>query len=350
MHWTFVIYLAAIGALGLLSGGAQAAIAILGLLLAVFACVLAHEFGHILVARRFGIRTPDVTLLPIGGVARLQRIPERPAQEFAVAIAGPLVNFAIAGGLYGLLGVAPSDLATAPFPSVRDILPDLVTINLFLGLFNLLPAFPMDGGRILRAALSVITGRVRATQIAAAIGQALAIGFGLLGLLFGHVILILVAVFVYLAAGAEAQDVRMHQLVGPLRVADVITSDLRPLFASNTLNEAAHAMLQTGQRDFPVLDEYQGLIGVLSRENLLKAIGTHSRDTPISKVTESNWHQVCVEDRVETVLPLAEADSMPIVATDRDGRFAGLLTLGNLIDVQLLAVASAPAEGHRTGS
>src|ERR1700758_4738615 len=164
IHITFLLFLIWIFAAGWASGGPEAAWGILMFMVLLFACVVAHEFGHILVARAFGVSTPDVTLLPIGGVARLERIPEEPYQEFLVAIAGPLVNVAIALGLIALAGadLKAGDLYTVESPHT-SMIDRLAAVNLFLAVFNLIPAFPMDGGRVLRALLASRLGFTRAT-------------------------------------------------------------------------------------------------------------------------------------------------------------------------------------------
>src|SRR5205807_2569648 len=177
------------------SGGPAAAWNGLAFMLLLFACVLAHEFGHIFVARAFGVPTPDVTLLPIGGVARLARIPDKPIEEFLVAIAGPLVNVAIALVLIGLAGATLDTEHLVAMQSSRVSLVDrLAEVNLFLAVFNMIPAFPMDGGRVLRALLATKLGHLRATEIAASIGQLVAFALGFLGL-FGHPLLIFIAIF-----------------------------------------------------------------------------------------------------------------------------------------------------------
>ena len=172
VHITFLLFLGWIFAASYSSGGADAAWSALLFMILLFTCVVAHEFGHIFTARAFGVATPDVTLLPIGGVARLERIPEAPSEEFLVAIAGPLVNVAIAFGLVGLAGahLHAGDLAAVDSASV-SLVDRLAIVNLFLALFNMIPAFPMDGGRVLRALLATRLGFVRATEIAASIGQ-----------------------------------------------------------------------------------------------------------------------------------------------------------------------------------
>jgi Zn-dependent protease len=204
VHITFLLFLLWIAAAHYAQGGWNAAVAGVVFIALLFLCVLLHEFGHIFAARRYGVQTPDVILLPIGGVARLERIPEEPAQELVVALAGPAVNLVIAGVLYlALGGLVPREGLEVDNPGV-DLLARLLWANLFLAIFNLIPAFPMDGGRVLRAFLAHRLGYARGTQIAASVGQAAAFAFGLLGLLGGNPLLVFIALFVYLAAASEA--------------------------------------------------------------------------------------------------------------------------------------------------
>src|SRR5258705_13605345 len=195
IHITFILFLAWIFGASYVSGGPNAAWSSLLFMVLLFLCVLAHEFGHILTARAFGVLTPDVILLPIGGVARLERIPEKPQEEFLIAIAGPLVNVVIAFGLVLLAGahLNMSDLATVESTKV-SLVDRLAAVNLFLALFNMIPAFPMDGGRVLRALLATRLGFVRATEVAAFIGQGFAFALGFAGL-FGNPILIFIGIF-----------------------------------------------------------------------------------------------------------------------------------------------------------
>jgi Zn-dependent protease len=180
------------------------------LVVSVFGCVLLHELGHALMARRFGIETRDITLYPIGGVARLERMPRAPGAELLIALAGPAVNFAIAAALLPLLFLGGSELSSATMLGL--FLECLMSINLFLGLFNLVPAFPMDGGRVLRAMLSNWLGRLRATVIAARIGRALAVCFGVSAVFVtGNPMHIALAAFIYLAAQAEEAHVRSEE-------------------------------------------------------------------------------------------------------------------------------------------
>ena len=211
IHITFLLFLGWIFGAAYVSGGAASAWTGLIFILLVFLCVLLHEFGHIFTARAFGVRTPDVVLLPIGGVARLERIPEKPLEEFLIAIAGPPVNIVIALILIVFAGAdLSSNAAMAAIDNDKISMVDrLAAVNLFLALFNLIPAFPMDGGRVLRAILSSRLGFVRATGIAATIGQGFAFLLGFLGL-FYNPILIFIAIFVYLAAASEAHMVALR--------------------------------------------------------------------------------------------------------------------------------------------
>jgi Zn-dependent protease len=211
VHITFLLFLGWLFGASYVASGAAAAWSTLIFLLLLFACVLAHEFGHIFTARAFGVSTPDVTLLPIGGVARLERIPEEPWEEFLIAIAGPLVNVVIAFGLVALAGARLSTADLYAMESAHVSLVDrLAAVNLFLAVFNMIPAFPMDGGRVLRALLATRMGYVRATEIAASIGQGVAFALGFIGL-FHNPILIFIAIFVYLAASSEAHMVAIRR-------------------------------------------------------------------------------------------------------------------------------------------
>ena len=215
----------------------------LAFILALFAIVILHEFGHALTARRFGIRTRDVTLLPIGGVARLERMPEDPRQELLVALAGPGVNVVLAGIL--LLVLVP----TATLEAVNEIrlvgghfLSKLLWINVSLAAFNLIPAFPMDGGRVLRALLAMRMDYVRATQVAASVGQALAIVFGFIGLLYNP-FLVFIALFVWMGAASEASMVQMKSALGGIPVSKAMIADFRSLRPTDSLEQAIEHVL-----------------------------------------------------------------------------------------------------------
>jgi Zn-dependent protease len=205
LHPTFLLLLAFVGA-------SQDGLIAAALMAAVFGCVLLHELGHALTARAYGIRTADITLYPIGGVARLTRLPRKPGPELLITLAGPAVNLAIAGAIWAglaLLGPVWVGLGLGSFPLA--FLSALMGINLLLAVFNLVPAFPMDGGRVLRALLSGPLGRLRATEIAAGLGKVLAVVFGVWSLLHGQWLHAALAAFIYFAGAAELARVRAEE-------------------------------------------------------------------------------------------------------------------------------------------
>src|SRR5881396_1042044 len=272
IHITFLLFLAWIGFTYYKVGGPAAATEGVLFILALFGCVLLHEFGHALAARAFGIHTPDITLLPIGGVARLQRMPDQPWQELVVAIAGPLVNVVIAVVLIFVLGrhAQFEHLEYLQRPGV-EMLAKLASVNISLVLFNLIPAFPMDGGRVLRSLLAMAMSYSRATQVAAWIGQALAFVFGFVGV-FANPMLIFIAFFIFLGAQQEAAVAQMKDIALNLPVSEAMVTHLLTLPARATLDEAAEALLRTSQHEYPVLDSAGRVLGVLTRDDMITAL------------------------------------------------------------------------------
>src|SRR5246127_4519569 len=259
IHITFLLLIAWLAFGYYAQGGSAVAASRVIFVLLLFLCVVLHEFGHAFAAKAFGINTPDITLLPIGGVARLERMPEEPVQELIIAVAGPLVNVVIALGLF----VAGGSQALLNPSSVEGggLVAQLLTINIMLVLFDLLPAFPMDGGRVLRALLATRLSYARATQVAASVGQGFAFFFGIVGL-FGipgvfspNPFLIFIAFFVYIGASQEAALAQMKDVSRRFPVSSAMVREFRSLPESATLEEAVDALLATSQHDFPVLDE-----------------------------------------------------------------------------------------------
>ena len=247
-------------------------------IIALFTIVVMHEFGHALTARHFGIKTRDITLLPIGGVARLERIPEVPSQELAVAVAGPAVNVVLAALIYAGLAV------TGGLGSLDDVLKggggfwqQLFWVNVSLVVFNMVPAFPMDGGRVFRALLAMRLDYVQATQIAASVGQAIAIVFGLLGLSYNP-FLIFIALFVWLAGTQEAGFVQIRSALGNIPVMRAMVTDFRTLHPDDPIGRAVDHVLAGFQQDFPVVEDGR-LVGVLTRNDLASALGGSVRKT-----------------------------------------------------------------------
>jgi stage IV sporulation protein FB len=341
VHATFFLLLAWIGTATWLSEGMTAAIMNLSFVLALFACVVAHEFGHALMARRYGIRTPDITLLPIGGMARLERIPEKPREEIAVAIAGPAVNVVIWLVLTIVFGVQGNPVVLVSLEdSGQSFLERLAAINLFLVLFNLIPAFPMDGGRVFRAVLSGSLGRVKATQIAARGGQIIAFVFGYLGLVSGNPILILVAIFVFMAAMAESSDVFLHDLTKGVSARDAMITSYEALEPEALLSTAELALLRTTQSEFPVLNTDGSLAGFLTKAAIVAHHQTDAHPIAVSEAMSTTIPKVRLTDPLEAVLDDLQQPDIPAVAvTDQNDIFLGYITRENIGE---WAVLSSP--------
>ena len=332
VHATFLLLLAWIGTAAWLSAGPSAALVNVAFVVALFACVVAHEFGHALMARRYGIATKDITLLPIGGMARLEKIPEDPGQEIAVALAGPAVNIVIWAVL--TVGFGASASLTALF-SIDDLqqgfFARLAAINLFLALFNMIPAFPMDGGRVFRAALAGVLGRVRATQVAAYTGQFIAFLFGYLGLVNGNPILLLLAVFVFLAAMAESSDVALHDVAKGVKARDAMITSFEALEADASIEVAASALLRTTQSEFPVLESDGALAGFLTKAAILGASGQGASITPVRDVMVTPIPSLALGAPLEHALDDLQRPEIPAVAvTGAKGDFIGYITRENI--------------------
>lgn len=348
IHFTFLLFLAWIFIAGWMSGGPQAAWSALAFVLALFACVLAHEFGHIFVARAFGVPTPDVTLLPIGGVARLARIPEKPSEELLVAIAGPLVNVAIALLLVALFGVTLSQHHLAALDGTQASMVDrLAAVNVFLALFNMIPAFPMDGGRVLRALLAIRLGHLRATEIAATIGQLTAFGLGFLGL-FWNPMLIFIAIFVYLAAASEAQLVAIRAMSRDVPVSAAMLTQFATLTADEHIDTAVETLLRTSQSEFPVIDADRRLIGLLGRGDMIRALKQLGPDARVGDAMATGiasiGHRACLEEAFRL---LQEKSAPAIGVVDASGRLVGLITSETV--GEMLMVREALPKGARLG-
>ena len=340
LHVTFLLFLVWIGAAHYAQGGWEAAVAGVVFIALLFLCVLLHEFGHIFAARRYGVQTPDVVLLPIGGVARLERIPEQPAQELVVALAGPAVNLVIAAVLYlALGGLLPRGGLEVDNPGV-SLLARLLSANLFLALFNLIPAFPMDGGRVLRAVLAHRLGYARATQIAASLGQAAAFAFGLLGLLGGNPILVFIALFVYLAAASEAHAAQLRQVSRGMLVSDAMITRFESLSPQSRVEDAVECLIRTTQHEFPVVDGSRRLRGVLTRDEMIKALKQHGPETSVLEVMRADIPTVDHRGALDEALRAMREKQLPAVGvTDGAGRLIGLVTPENVGEMMMIQAA-----------
>ena len=338
IHLTFLLFLAWIFAASYASGGAATAWNSLAFMLLLFLCVLLHEFGHIFTARAFGVLTPYVTLLPIGGVAQLERIPEEPREEFLIAIAGPLVNVVLAVVLVYGFGANLQASAAAAVDNLKIPLVDrLAAVNLFLALFNMIPAFPMDGGRVLRALLASRLGYVRATEIAAMIGQFVAFALGFIGLM-ANPILIFIAIFVYLAASSEAHMVALR--AASRGVSYAMMTQFATLPPDAHIDEAVQTLLQTSQGEFPVVDGAGKPVGVLGRADLIRTIKTRGPDVRVADAMVAGMPTVGHRATLEQAFKLLQQKSAQAVGvTDASGKLVGFVTSETIAEMMMLQEA-----------
>jgi Zn-dependent protease/predicted transcriptional regulator len=318
-----------------------AALGGIAFVLALFLCVVLHEFGHALTARRFGIKTRDITLLPIGGVARLERMPDDPKQELWVALAGPAVNIVIAAVLFV---AAQATNTFAPLSTLDmtqgSFVERLMVVNLFLALFNMLPAFPMDGGRVLRAVLAIRMDYTRATQLAANIGQGMALLFAFIGL-FVNPFLLLIALFVWMGAGQEAAMTQIKSALGGIPLERAMITDFRTLSPHDSLARAVDLLLSGAQQDFPVVDG-PVVVGILTRADLLRPLARQEQASPVVTVMRRDFLVADASDMIDVAFQRLQGRDCHTIPVLRQGTLVGLMTMDNL--GELIGVQTALGE------
>jgi len=356
IHITFLLLLAWIGWASWRVGGPDAAITGIAFILLLFACVLAHEFGHILMARRFGIPTPEVTLLPIGGVAMLERMPDRPREQLLVAVAGPAVNVVIAALIIAWLALTGvgADMRE-PMSRLEDpqlgLLQRLAVANIFLVVFNMIPAFPMDGGRVLNAVLAMRMDRMRAMRISARIGQFMAFVFGFVGLMWGNPLLVFIAIFVYIAAAAESQSTSLEDVTRGLFVSDAMETRIATVPMNATLGEAVNVLLATPQHDFPVVDSFNKPVGLLTRDALVRALGESGPDAPVTDALGEIAPSVRRRDPLDFgVREMNRLGTPAISVIDEHGALVGLLSMQNVGEMLMVRSAQPDWKFARRGA
>jgi Zn-dependent protease/CBS domain-containing protein len=337
IHVTFLLLIGWLAFGYYAQGGSVVAASRVIFVLLLFLCVVLHEFGHALAAKAFGINTPDITLLPIGGVARLERMPEEPLQELVIAVAGPLVNVVIALGLF----VAGGSQALLNPSTIEggNLIAQLMIINVLLLVFNLLPAFPMDGGRVLRALLATRLSYARATQVAASIGQGFAFVFGFVGLLWNP-FLIFIALFVYIGASQEAALAQMKDVSRRFPVSSAMVREFRTLPENASLQEAVDALLGTSQHDFPVINGAGQVAGVLTRHDLIAALRKDDPHIVVGDVMRRDIPTVSTGTRFEDAFRIMQECNCPAVPVlDSMKRLVGLLTPENVTELMMIQSA-----------
>jgi Zn-dependent protease/CBS domain-containing protein len=307
--------------------------------LGIFSCVVLHELGHALTAKRYRIRTRDIVLYPIGGVARLSSMGTA-WQEFWITAAGPSVNVVLALLLYVALALTgswvPLEQLVQQTPLAVGLAQKIWMANVFLAVFNLIPAFPMDGGRLLRSVLTAFVGKAGATQVAGAIGQGFAVLFGIGGVLLPNVLLVLIAVFIFLAAGREKSAAQVESLLSGRLIRDAMIDEFETLHHSDTLGFAANKLLHISQQDFPVIDGGGNVLGILTRSRLLRGLADGGRGAYVAGAMNRDVRFMDMDDNLEAALGEMDQDEpCPILVTDR-GMLRGMVTSENLMKFLIL--------------
>jgi Zn-dependent protease/predicted transcriptional regulator len=343
IHWTFWILIAWVFIMYYQGGeGIQAALIGVLFIFALFACVVLHELGHALTAQRYKIVTRNITLLPIGGVASMERLPEKPGQELLVAIMGPAVNVAIAAVLFLGLSVGGGMPTPAELEAMSEgeqalsdnFLFNLMVVNVTLVVFNLIPAFPMDGGRVLRALLSYGMERGKATQIAARIGQLLAIGFVFTGF-FTNFWLVFIGVFIFLGAGGEAAYEATKSALSSFRVKDVLMKKVTILAPQDTLDKAARTVLDGAEKEFVVADGDK-VIGVLTRSNLIKGLSEAGKDAHISGFLNKDFIKLHPDMELKEVFHKMSSGNHSIAPVLEGSTLVGIVDQENISELIML--------------
>lgn len=336
VHVTFVLML--VFAPILLAGSGLTALGSVGFALLIFACVLLHELGHALAARMYGIGTRDITLMFIGGLARLERMPEKPWQEIVVALAGPAVNVVIAALLFGLLAL-PMHVPAARMLDLDGLPSRLLAVNIIMVLFNMIPAFPMDGGRVLRATLAFRMPFAKATRIASLVGQVFAVGFALVALfVLKSPSLLFISLFVFMAAAEERAVVQTRNTLSGMPVSAAMLTDFTTLDVKDDLQRAVDLLLAGSQQDFPVLEDGR-LLGMLSRADLIRGLQLEGAEAPVGRMVRMGTQTVDASMPLELALQRmrqAQQQAAPVLAREA---LVGLLTLENVGELMLVREA-----------
>lgn len=321
------------------------------LVILLFGLVTIHELTHSRVAQHFGVEVKGITLLPIGGMAQMAEIPKEPRKELLIAVAGPLSNLVI--GFAMVIGAffiyVPGELASIEAfgrmlleRSFKGAYLYLTVVNLMLAAFNLLPAFPLDGGRVFRALLAMRLGRVRATQVAVRVGQALALGLGLWGLLGGGIFLLLIAVFIFFGAQAEGRGEETGRVLRPLTVGQAVNTNIEYARPTQVVGELAARLFHTYQEDFLVINEDGELLGLLTRDRLIDALSRHGRYYPVSQAMRQDVPSISPSESVYDAFARMRGAGLKALPVVDDGHLIGMLSLEDISEVYALLAAAGP--------
>lgn len=330
VHLTLLILLAWIAG-GYLLSGAQLAMAATGVLLvvAIFGVILVHELGHALVARRYGIATRDILLLPIGGIASVERMPENPRHELAIALIGPAINLALAGALWAAIAASGGSTRVAAMETPSgSIVAQLMWINLGLALFNLLPAFPMDGGRALRAVLSLWMNHERATDVASALGRGCAVVIGVIGL-FANPFLLVIAIVVWMGATQERALVHARRALSGVPVSEAMARRVETVSPGQPLEDAAALLVSGGLSELPVVDRGTP-VGAITRGDVATALAQAGPGATVADAVQRGVVTIAPDDTLDEVFDRLCLDPEAVAVVVDDGQPVGVLTADHL--------------------
>ncbi len=333
IHATFFILIAWIALMYWQMDGTLAAfISTIGFVMLLFTCVVLHELGHALAARHYGIQTRHITLLPIGGVAMLEKMPDDPRQEIIVSLAGPAVNLVIVAVIYLWLMISDTliPVNTAGFTS-GSMLERLMLVNIILAVFNLLPAFPMDGGRVLRAALAMRMDHNRATRIAASVGQGMAFFLGFIGLLFNP-FLVIIALFIWIGAAAEAGQEEVKSTLSGMKAGQAMLTDFQILSPDEYLSRAIELTIAGSQKEFPVLTEGV-MVGVLTQTDMLKGLQAQGEDALVGDWMEREVKDADINEPLESILERLQGCKCRLLSVTDAEKISGIIDLDNIMEL-----------------
>jgi Zn-dependent protease/predicted transcriptional regulator len=337
IHWTFGLLVLFLAYTTISAGlDTKEALGFSAYVIVLFGCVVLHELGHALSAKYYGVQTRDIILSPIGGVARLEKLPEKPFQEFVIAIAGPLVNLAIAVALiifiltFGSTGLLPVDDEFVSVNTLIEFGKYVLIMNLALFTFNLVPAFPMDGGRILRALLSMYLGRLRATNIATIVGQILAIAFVIMGFYYGHFILGFIGLFIYFSAGVENRQVKIAQQLSELTAADIMRNRYTIVYTWDNYERILELCKQGIENNFLVMNELSQISGSVSENHINEILASGNTMQTVQSFYSPRVGFVTPDTNLRAVYDMMQQNSVSVVAVMDDHRIAGIIDIDSI--------------------
>ena len=337
IHFTFIFLLVLLFSVGGLADGLWSGLRSVLLIVLVFFCVFLHELGHSYVSHRFGYRVRSITLLPIGGLALLDEIPREPRQEILISLAGPAVNFALSVLLGLPLFFANSEFIFRPLISGDALWASLFWANMYLGLFNLVPAYPLDGGRILRAVMARRMSFVDATRHAVSVGQVLSVGLMLYGLAVQYPWVTVVGLFVFWAGMAEERLAVLQSAMEKIYLEEIMLTEFQSLKPSDSLFDAVDRAMHSLQDDFPVVSDGR-VVGVLTRGALLSAFGSSGWKSSVQAVMSTRFEAAQPQDNIASAFQWLTNRRVSMVPVVDGGRLVGIVTLQNLLhSIQLLS-------------